>query len=152
MTISENISKHFKTLYFGGNWTEVSFKSVVADVNWQQATQQIESFNSIVALVYHTHYFVKAQLAVLQGQPLKASDAESFNHPPISSEDDWQHFLTHVFEVAEAYSSAVAQLSDVQLNQVFVNEAYGTYYSNIQGMIEHCYYHLGQLSFLKKML
>jgi hypothetical protein len=39
-----------------------------------------------------------------------------------------------------------------KLNEVFVDEKYGTYQRNIGGMIEHSYYHLGQIVLLKKIL
>jgi len=38
------------------------------------------------------------------------------------------------------------------LDQTFVKEDYGTYYKNITGVIEHGYYHLGQISLIKKLL
>ncbi|HBC04915.1 MAG TPA: DUF1572 domain-containing protein, partial [Aequorivita sp.] len=40
---------------------------------------------------------------------------------------------------------------DEKLNEIFADEKYGTYQRNIEGMIEHCYYHLGQISLLKKL-
>jgi hypothetical protein len=33
----------------------------------------------------------------------------------------------------------------LKLDEVFVDEKYGTYQRNIDGMIEHAYYHLGRL-------
>jgi len=43
-------------------------------------------------------------------------------------------------------------MPDSKINEVFVNEKYGTYLRNIDGMIEHCYYHLGQITLIKKLL
>ena len=43
-------------------------------------------------------------------------------------------------------------ITDEKLEEIFVNEKYGTYKRNIEGMIEHCYYHLGQISLIKKMI
>jgi len=39
-----------------------------------------------------------------------------------------------------------------ELDAIFVLEKYGTYRRNIEGMIEHAYYHLGQISLIKKMI
>ena len=46
----------------------------------------------------------------------------------------------------------MAQLSDEQLNEGFVEEQYGNYFRNILGMNEHSYYHLGQIVLLKKLI
>jgi hypothetical protein len=35
---------------------------------------------------------------------------------------------------------------------VFVDEKYGTYLRNIEAMIEHSYYHLGQIVLIRKIL
>ena len=53
---------------------------------------------------------------------------------------------------AEVFANKVEQLEDNQLLDAFVDEKYGSYQRNIEGMIEHCYYHLGQISLIKKMI
>jgi len=83
------IAKHFRELYFGGNWTASDLKKQLTDVTWQEATQKIQSFNTIAILTYHIHYYVSAALKVLEGGKLDAKDAYSFSHPPIESAEDW---------------------------------------------------------------
>ena len=39
-----------------------------------------------------------------------------------------------------------------QLEAVFTDEKYGKYRRNLEGMIEHSYYHLGQVTIIKKMI
>ena len=43
-------------------------------------------------------------------------------------------------------------MPDEKLSEVFVDEKYGTYERNINLMIEHCYYHLGQILIIKKLV
>lgn len=43
-------------------------------------------------------------------------------------------------------------MPDQKLEEVFVEEKYGTYLRNIEGVIEHSYYHLGQISLIKKLI
>ena len=43
-------------------------------------------------------------------------------------------------------------MPEEKLQEVFTNEEYGTYYRNIDAMIEHAYYHLGQIELVKKCL
>ena len=39
-----------------------------------------------------------------------------------------------------------------KLENNFVDKKYGSYRRNIEGMIEHSYYHLGQISLIRKMI
>ncbi|HBT08481.1 MAG TPA: DUF1572 domain-containing protein, partial [Leeuwenhoekiella sp.] len=39
----------------------------------------------------------------------------------------------------------IKTLTDDQLDAIFVKEAYGSYKRNIEALIEHSYYHLGQI-------
>jgi hypothetical protein len=43
-------------------------------------------------------------------------------------------------------------MSQNQLDEVFVDKKYGTYLRNIEAVIEHSYYHLGQIVLIKKMI
>jgi hypothetical protein len=43
-------------------------------------------------------------------------------------------------------------MEDALLDQPFVDEKYGSYLRNIEGVIEHSYYHLGQISLIRKMI
>jgi hypothetical protein len=54
MNLTAQIAKHIRDVHFGGNWTCSNLKDNLADVTWQQATTKVRSFNTIVALVYHT--------------------------------------------------------------------------------------------------
>ncbi|MDB5205357.1 MAG: hypothetical protein JWR72_432 [Flavisolibacter sp.] len=152
MTLTEQIAKHFREVYFGGNWTSVNLKETLANVTWQQATAQLHSFNTIAALVYHSNYYVSAVLKVLQGEPLNAKDIYSFNHPPIQSAEDWQDLLNKTWTDAEAFAALVEQLPESKLGETFTDEKYGNYYRNIHGIIEHTHYHLGQIVLIKKLL
>lgn len=151
MTLLQQIAKHFKDVFFGGNWTVSCFKEQLKDVSWQQATTKIDGYNTIIALTYHCHYFVAALLDVLEGKLLTAHDKFSFNHPQIQSEQDWQDFLNKIWNDVELAAALIEQLPDNKLNESFVDEKYGTFYRNIAGTIEHTHYHLGQIVLIKKL-
>ncbi|MEM6262526.1 MAG: DinB family protein [Bacteroidota bacterium] len=152
MQLSKLLAKHFREVIFGGNWTWSNLQDGVKDVTWQQAVQKVESFHTIAVLVFHIHYFIEAILKVLQNQPLDSHDKESFNLPPITSQEDWESLLTRVWEDAELFANLVEQLPEEQFSATFVKEKYGDYYRNIQGVIEHTHYHLGQIVVLKQLL
>jgi hypothetical protein len=152
MHISSLLSKQLHDVHFGGNWTSVNLKEVLSDVTWQQAVHQIYSMNTIASLVYHMNYYIRAASSVLKGQSLNASDKLSFNVPPIGSEEDWQAMLNGVWNDAEVFAGLIAEFPEERLAESFTDEKYGTYYRNIQGIIEHMHYHLGQIVLIKKII
>ncbi len=152
MNSTEQIAKHFREVHFGGNWTSVNLKESLADVDWQKATTQVYSFNTIATLVYHINYYVSAVLKVLQGEALDASDKYSFDLPPILSLEEWEKLLDKTWTDAENFATQIEQLPQNKLWEIFEDEKYGTYYRNIHGIIEHIHYHLGQIVLIKKIL
>lgn len=152
MTTPEHIAKHLRELHVGGNTTGANLRDAVSDVSWEQATTTIGSFNTIAVLVFHVNYYVSAVLKVVQGGPLDAHDRLSFDAPPINSEKDWQELVAKCLGDAETLASLLEQMPEERLWEGFVKEKYGAYYRNLHGVIEHTYYHLGQISLLKKLL
>jgi hypothetical protein len=152
MNLPSQIAKHFKDVYFGGNWTCSNLKDNLSDVTWQEATTKIESFNTIATLTFHVNYFVEAALQVLQGKPLDAHDKFSFDHPPVNSQQDWQKILDKCWGDAETFAAQIEQLPAGKLWEDFTDKKYGNYYRNLHGIIEHSHYHLGQIVILKKLI
>ena len=152
MNISTQLAKNLRDVYFGGNWTWVSLKDTLADVNWEQATSKIAGFNTIAALVFHIDYFVQVATKVLQGGPLEGKDELSFDHPPLHSGSDWAEMLENTWKNAENFAKLIEQVPEQQLWAIFSDQKYGNYYRNIQGITEHAHYHLGQIVLLKKLV
>jgi len=46
----------------------------------------------------------------------------------------------------------IEQVPDEQYTAFFDQEKYGSYYRNLQGIVEHHHYHLGQIVLLKKWI
>ncbi len=152
MKLTQQIAKHFREVYFGGNWTSVDLKTTLADVSWQHATTKVYTFNTIAALVYHISYYVSAITDVLQGAPLTAKDNFSFTHPPVQCHEDWEAVLHKTWADAELFALLVEQYPEEKLEATFVEEKYGSYLRNLLGVIEHTHYHLGQIVLIKKIL
>lgn len=53
---------------------------------------------------------------------------------------------------AEKFINHVENMDNNLLTQPFVKEEYGSYLRNIEAQIEHSYYHLGQVSLIKKLI
>ncbi len=150
--ITQQIAKQVREVYFGGNWTCSNLKDNLAGVTWQQATQQVHHFNTIATLVYHINYYVSAVLKALQGETFSSNDKYSFEHPPINSPEDWDMMLNNTWADAEKFAHLIEQLPDSQLWEIFIDPKYGTYYRNLQGIVEHAHYHLGQIALIKKII
>lgn len=152
MNLPAEIAKHLKQVYFGGNWTCVNLKDTLSGVSLEQATTKVHSFNTIATLVYHINYYVDVVTKVLQGEALNGKDEESFKNPLISSDAEWQEMLNKTWDNANILADLIMQLPTEKLPDTFTDEKYGTYYRNLQGMIDHTHYHLGQIVLLKKLL
>ena len=150
--LSMLIAKQIRDAFLGGNWTDVNFKKVLADVNWEVSIQEIPGYNTLATLTFHVNYFLEAILMVLCENKLEANDKFSFAHPPIHSPEDWEALVNRLLTNAESFASEVEKLPNERLSADFWGEKYGTMYYNIHGIIEHSHYHLGQMVFLKKML
>ncbi len=152
MKLQQQIAKQLRDVYFQSNWIATNLKEQLQDVYVKEATTKIQSYNTLLALVYHLNYYVIAVSGVLQGKPLVAKDKYSFDHPAIESEEDWQALKDQTWTEVEKLAQMVENLSENKLFEDFVDPKYGNYYRNLTGIIEHTYYHLGQIALLKKLL
>jgi hypothetical protein len=150
--LPKQIAKHIRDVHTGGNWTDSNLKDLLHGITWQQANEKSGSFNTILALVYHINYFVKAALDVLHGKPLDSHDKFSFDHPNISSQEEWDSFVDKVFKDAEEFASLVEKLPENKIWENFTDAKYGNWYRNLAGIIEHMHYHLGQIALIKKLV
>ncbi|SHL69195.1 hypothetical protein SAMN05444360_103308 [Chryseobacterium carnipullorum] len=153
MSSALQLAKRFREVLLDGFWiANTNFKDQLSDVTWEQAVTNVDSLNTIAMLTFHIHYYIAGVANVLEGGDLEIKDQFSFDLPPIESAEQWEVLLNRLWTDSEKFTSLVEQLDDSKLDEVFVDEKYGTYKRNIDGMIEHAYYHLGQITLIKKML
>ena len=153
MNTSSQLANRFREVILNGDWiANTNLKKQTSNLTWQQATTNISSLNTIALLTFHINYYIAGMLNVFEGGSLEIRDKYSFDMPPIESQKAWDDLLNSTWENAEKFAHHVEQTQEDKLNQYFVDEKYGTYRRNIEGMIEHSYYHLGQISLLKKLI
>ena len=149
----DQIAIRFREVLLNGKWVaNTNYKDLLSSLTWEQATRKVESLNTIADLANHINYYIKGILKVFEGGSLEIHDRYSFDSPPVLSEKDWDILLNDMWTNAEKFASHVETMTEEELEEVFADEKYGTYKRNIEGMIEHCYYHLGQISLIKKMI
>jgi uncharacterized damage-inducible protein DinB len=150
---SNQLANRFREVLLNGKWiANTNFKDQLSNVSWEQATNQTGSLNSIAALTYHINYYIAGILNVFEGGALEIRDKYSFDLPELKSNADWETLLNSLWTNSERFADHIECMSDEKLDEVFVDEKYGTYRRSIEGMIEHSYYHLGQISLLKKLI
>ena len=153
MESAHQLSNRFREVILNGTWiANTNFQDRLTGVTLSQATRLIGSLNSIAMLTYHIHYYIAGVLNVLRGGDLVIRDRYSFDLPEMDTEEAWNALRQALYRDAEAFDVAVEQLSEEQLDSTFVDEKYGTYRRNIEGIIEHSYYHLGQVSLIRKLV
>ncbi len=147
------MADQFREVQLSGTWVAATnLKAELSDVTWEQATTKIGSLNTIAALTFHINYYVAGIVQVLEGGSLDIRDRYSFDLPPIESEADWERLRNKTWRDAERFAALVERMPDEKLAEAFAGEKYGNYYRNIHAMIEHSYYHLGQIVLIKKLL
>lgn len=150
--LAKKTANRFREVILNGKWiANTNFKDQLENLEYTIATTKIGSFNTIAVLAQHIHYYINGINTVFKGGNLEIKDIYSFDFKPIISQNQWEDFLAQFWKDAEEFASFTEQMSDEQLNQSFVDEKYGSYLRNIDAMIEHSYYHLGQIVLLKKM-
>lgn len=147
------LAKRFREVLLDGLWiANTNFKDQLSDVTWEQAVTRVCSLNTIAMLTFHIDYYIAGLIQVFEGGPLEIRDKYSFDLPPVESQEQWESLLNKLLSDAEKFAVLLEQMPDAKMNEVFVDEKYGTYLRNIDGMIEHCYYHLGQITLIKKLV
>lgn len=152
-TIGQQLARRFSEVILNGTWiANTNFKNQLEGLDYKIATSQVDSLNTIAVLAQHIHYYIKGINNVFNGGNLEIRDIYSFDFNPIESQSQWEEFLTQFWNDAEEFANFVEKMSDEKFNEPFVDEKYGLYLRNIDGMIEHSYYHLGQISLINKLL
>ena len=152
MTRNEALATRLKEVLLNGKWiANTNYKEQLAGVGWQQACQRVGELNSIAMLTYHVNYYLGGLITVFDGGELTIRDRYSFDMPEIKSDADWNALVDMFLNNAERITEQIRQMPDALLDQPFVDEKYGSHERNIAAIIEHCYYHLGQITLIRKL-
>ncbi|MBL7883555.1 MAG: DUF1572 family protein [Bacteroidia bacterium] len=153
MTRNLFVANRVREVLLNGHWiANTNYKEQIQNINWQQAIEKVHNLNSIAALTYHVNYYLAGLLSTFENGKLEINDKYSFDLPVIKSQDDWDKLVVEFLSNSEKFANTIEQLEDIRFDQVFIDEKFGTYLRNVEAVIEHSYYHLGQISLIKKMI
>lgn len=151
--MNDNLAKRLREVLLNGKWiANTNLKEQITSISWKQAIQKFENLNTIALLTFHITYYLKGVLNVFEGGNLEIKDKYSFDMPEIKSAKDWNNLVNEFVRNAENFINHVEKMDDKLLSEPFVKEEYGSYLRNIEAQIEHSYYHLGQVSLIKKLI
>lgn len=148
---SIQFANRLREVILNGTWiANTNYKNQLEKLTLEQAQQKTNASNSIALLAQHVHYYIQGVKNVFDGGDLLIKDQYSFDFPVFQSSQDWQAFLNQFWEDAEALAKQIEHCDNEKWEQAFVHEKYGNYQRNIDGLLEHSYYHLGQIVLLAK--
>ncbi|MBK8330041.1 MAG: DinB family protein [Bacteroidetes bacterium] len=153
MTRSINMANRIREVLLSGHWiANTNMQEQIRSVDWQQATFKVDTLNTIAALTYHLNYYLAGLIKAFENGKLEISDKYSFDLPKIDSAYDWDTLVTSFLQNSEMFAERIEQMQDDMFDKPFIDAKYGTVLRNIEGVIEHSYYHLGQITLIKKMI
>lgn len=153
MELAKYLSKRLKEVLTEGKWVVgTNFKEQIFDMDWKIAIKKRDNLNTIADLTFHIHYYIDGVTKVFEGGTLDIKDKFSFDSPAINSHQDWRDLVDRFCTDSEKFISLVGDMTEEKLFSNFIDEKYGNYFRNIDLMIEHTYYHLGQLLLIKKRI
>jgi len=153
MKQTEQLANRLRELILNGTWiANTNYKHQLENLDWKIATTKYQSLNSVAVLAQHIHYYISGITNVFVNNKLEIRDKFSFDFLPIESQKEWEIFLNQFWNDTITLADFIEKMPEENLNKDFVDAKYGTYLRNIDGMMEHGYYHLGQIVLLKKLL
>lgn len=147
------LANRLREVLLNGKWiANTNFREQILSVSFDQASEKVDNLNTIALLTFHINYYLRGILNVFNGGTLEIKDKFSFNLPENLTESDWKELVNDFLNNSELFARYVEEMEDSLLDQPFVDEKYGSYLRNIEGVIEHSYYHLGQVSLVRKLI
>lgn len=153
MNRNTHTAARLREVLLDGHWiANTNYREQLLSIDWKTATRNVGDLNTIAALTFHINYYLSGLIAAFKSGKLEISDKFSFDLPQISSQVEWNSLVSEFIENSFGFCRIVEELEEERLVQPFINENYGTYLRNIEGVVEHSYYHLGQMTLINKLL
>jgi len=153
MENAQQLASRIREVLLDGTWiANTNYKDQISHISFEEATQKVATLNTIALLTFHINYYVAGVLNVLENDILDIRDKYSFDMPPLNKAEDWDKLRNTFISNSKNLANHIEAMTEAQLNAKFIDKKYGNYRRNIEGLIEHSYYHLGQISLIKKLV
>jgi uncharacterized damage-inducible protein DinB len=153
MNYNTYLANRLREILLSGKWVVgTNFREQIEELTWKEATTQVENFNTIASITFHINYYLSGVMEVFKGGDLTIRDKYSFDAPEIKNEVDWNRRKEKLVADSKEFIRLIETMAPDRFMDVFVKEEYGSYLRSIDVIIEHTYYHLGQIILIKKLL
>ncbi len=153
MIRNADVAFRIREVFLNGHWiANTNYTEQLLGINYMQATQQFIGMNTIASLTYHINYYLAGLLHAFKTGRLEISDQFSFNCPPIDCDKEWKILVSDLLLNAKEFADNVEAIEPGFFDEPFLDGKYGTLLRNIEGLIEHSYYHLGQIVLIRKLI
>lgn len=152
MSITNTLSDNLENAFRGNNWTDVSIAATLVDISFAQANlRTAASPNTIAMLVNHLWYWNTVILQRMAGDDPVVPLTNGFDPDPITSESEWQALVS---KAERSFNELAAAIRNYPLDKLGsrTNRNASTISENLFGIVEHAYYHLGQVVILKHIV
>ena len=151
MKESARISKLFRDLFDGDPWLGVNILSTLEGISAEKAASKIApGRNSIWEIVNHMTSWRQNVLRRVQGEVLTSPEHNYILPVDVTTEDAWKESIEKLRESQEQWLVFLKSADEETLESFYPGNK-ETYYYNIQGILQHDAYHLGQIVFLSKL-
>jgi uncharacterized damage-inducible protein DinB len=152
MSETKRILSLFKEVYDGSPWIDINLTSVLQNVSAEQASNRVlKNCNTIWEI---TNHLIEYRLNVLQrvrGKIIETPDNNYFEPVTDTSEKNWKDALQRLSKVQKNWIEFLDKVDPGELEKVYTPNSM-TYCENIDGIIQHDVYHLGQIVLLSKQI
>lgn len=146
----ENYVRQLNQIYDGDNWTGESFLGKLQPINEQTAfTQPFPGMHSVAEILWHSIYWRTAILKRVQGDNEfveKTAKEQNFLSPDSLKRKGWGELLGGLKKNQEELINLLNSKTDDFLDKEFKPGSSNE--SEIEGLVQHDYYHLGQIGYV----
>ncbi len=146
--------RQLEQLYRGGSWQGETFMDKLKDVDDRTAfTAPVQGVHSIAEIVWHCIYWRTVSIKRLQGDyRYRDETVERLNFLPVGElkKKGWEALKQALAETQTTLLNLLQSHNDEYLKNEY--QSGFTYGYQVEGVIQHDIYHLGQIGFAKKIL
>lgn len=150
MTEAARIRSLFEKLYDGHPWLDVNILSTLSKLTAAQAAKRaIPECNTIWEITNHMIHWRLNVLRRVQGEIIESPVNNYIEKITDQSDAAWKQTLENFALSQRKWLDLLSNYRETDLAAVYPPNRM-TYYENIQGILQHDAYHLGQIVILAK--
>lgn len=132
--------------------TGSNIKDQLASITWHEAIIQIDFVSSIADILNQMNQYLQRALNYLNSNNLESLKTSDFSASKIKAKYDWDHLQHQYYDTSKAIVRHIKHMESNDLLKASIDKTHLDHQNYINGIIEYCYYQLGQIVLIKKMI